>query len=212
MADDPEMQEAFRSDEDIHRRTAAKVFGVMPGLVSPDQRRQAKTINFGILYGMGPVRLARELQITRRQAEKFIEEYFAQFPQVKAYKDRTEQGLLRDGFVTTLFNRRRYFPEIRTHDRMLVQQALRAAVNTTIQGTAADIIKRAMIDVDAELRRRRLSARMILQVHDELVLEVPEEELDAARALVKERMEGACRLAAPLVVDVKTGRSWMEVT
>jgi DNA polymerase-1 len=212
MADDPEMQAAFREGEDIHLRTAAQIFDVMPGMVTSDMRRQAKTINFGVLYGMGPVRLARELSIPRKQAAEFIEQYFSRFPRIKEYADRTVEGLQRDGFVTTLFNRRRYFPEIRTRNRMLVQQALRAAVNTTIQGTAADIIKRAMIDLHAALRESGLEARMILQVHDELLLEVPENEADRVRDLVKSRMEEACRLSAPLVVDVKVGRSWMEVT
>ncbi len=212
MADDPEIQDAFREGEDIHRRTAAQIFGVMPALVTDAMRRQAKTINFGVLYGMGPVRLARELSISRKAASEFIEQYFASFPRVKAYMDSTVEGLQRDGYVTTLFNRRRYFPEIRTHNRMLVQQALRAAVNTTIQGTAADIIKRAMIDVDAALKKERLKARIILQVHDELVLEVPENEIGRAAEVVKARMEGACALSVPLVADVKVGRSWMEVT
>jgi DNA polymerase-1 len=212
MADDPDMQDAFRRDEDIHRRTAAQIFGIMPELVSADQRRQAKTINFGVLYGMGPVRLARELGIPRKSAADFIEQYFARFPRVKEYMDVTVAGLERNGYVTTLFNRRRYFPEIRTHDRMLIQQALRAAVNSTIQGTAADIIKRAMIDLEAALRSAHLRTRMILQVHDELVLEAPEEELEQVRPMVKRMMEGAAALSAPLVAAVKTGRSWMEVT
>lgn len=212
MADDPEIQDAFRRGEDIHRRTAAKIFGVMPDLVTGDMRRQAKVINFGILYGMGPVRLARELGIPKKQATVFIEEYFSQFPSVKEYKERTERSLMEVGYVTTLFNRRRYFPEIRSSDRMLVEQARRAAVNTTLQGTAADIIKKAMIDLTASLRDERLSARMILQVHDELVIETPENEVPRVGALVKSRMEGACALSAPLVVDVKVGRSWVEVT
>jgi DNA polymerase-1 len=212
MADDPGMQEAFRKGEDIHRRTAAQIFDVMPGLVTEDMRRRAKTINFAVLYGMGPVRLAQALSISRKEASTFIEQYFARLPRVKEYVDRTIEGLQRDGFVTTLFNRQRPFPEIRGTDRMLIQQALRAAVNTTIQGTAADIIKRAMIAVDAALRERRMRTRVLLQVHDELLLEVPEDEVDAAGPLVKECMEGACTLAAPLVVDLKTGRSWEEVT
>jgi DNA polymerase-1 len=161
---------------------------------------------------MGPVRLARELGIPRKAATEFIEQYFASFPRVKEYMDRTVAGLERDGYVTTLFNRRRYFPEIRSGNPMLIQQALRAAVNTTIQGTAADIIKRAMIDLDAALRSTPTGSRLILQVHDELVLEVPEGEVDRVKPMVKEKMEGACALSAPLVVDVKVGRSWMEVT
>ncbi|HXI04279.1 MAG TPA: DNA polymerase I [Candidatus Saccharimonadales bacterium] len=212
MADDPDMQDAFRRGEDIHRRTAAQIFGVIPELVTDDMRRQAKTINFGVLYGMGPVRLARELSIPRKQATEFIEQYFARFPRVKQYMDATIEGLHRDGYVSTLFNRRRWFPEIRSGDRMLIQQALRAAVNTTLQGTAADIIKRAMIAADEALRKRKLGTRMLLQVHDELLLEVPEDEMDAAKELIRDCMEGACELSVPLVVDMKAGRSWQEVT
>ncbi|HZE88169.1 MAG TPA: DNA polymerase I, partial [Verrucomicrobiae bacterium] len=195
MADDPEMQDAFLKGEDIHRRTAAQIFDVMPGLVTDEMRRRAKTINFGVLYGMGPVRLARELSISRKAATDFIEQYFSRFPRVKEYMDRTVAGLERDGYVMTLFNRRRYFPEMKSGDRMLIQQALRAAVNTTIQGTAADIIKKAMIDVDAALAAGRFRSRMILQVHDELVVETPETEVERVTKLVKERMEGACRLS-----------------
>ena len=212
MADDPDMQDAFRKGEDIHRRTAAQIFGVMPELVNDDMRRQAKTINFGVLYGMGPVRLAQALSISRKQATEFIAQYFDRFPRVKEYIDATIAGLERDGFVTTLFNRRRYFPEIRTENRMAIQQALRAAVNTTLQGTAADIIKRAMIATDRELGRAKLRSRMLLQVHDELLMEVPEEELDRTTGLVRRCMEGACELSAPLEVDLKCGRSWQDVT
>ncbi len=212
MADDSDMQDAFRSGEDIHRRTAAQIFGVFPDLVSDDMRRQAKTINFGVLYGMGPVRLAQALSISRKAAAQFIEEYFARFPRVKEYIDRTIEGLQRDGYVTTLFNRQRHFPEIRTGDRMLIQQALRAAVNTTIQGTAADIIKRAMIAVDVALRNEAMKTRVLIQVHDELLLETPPDEIEAAKRLVRSCMEGACSLSVPLVVDLKAGRSWQEVT
>jgi DNA polymerase-1 len=212
MADDPGMQDAFRKGEDIHRRTASEIFGVTPDRVTGEMRRQAKTINFGILYGMGPVRLARQLSISRKQASEFIEQYFAGFPRVKEYADRTIEGLQRDGYVSTLFNRKRRFPEIQTGNKMRVQQALRAAVNTTIQGTAADIMKRAMIQVDEALGKEGLRGRVLIQVHDELLLEAPEEEMERLKALITQCMEGACDLTAPLVVDVKTGRSWKEVT
>ena len=212
MADVPELAEAFRQGEDIHERTAAEVFGVMPGLVTREMRNQAKTINFGVLYGMGPVSLAAELGIPRAEAQAFIERYFSRFPRIKEYIDETIAQAERDGYVTTLFHRRRYFPELKGTDRMARQQALRAAVNTTIQGTAADLIKKAMLDLDRALTSEGLQSRMILQVHDELVLECPEDEVDRARPLVKRAMEEVATLRAPLVVDIKTGNSWEEVT
>ncbi|MFQ5845028.1 MAG: DNA polymerase I, partial [Planctomycetota bacterium] len=153
MADVPELADAFRKGEDIHRRTAAEIFGVPAERVTPQMRGQAKTINFGVLYGMGAVSLAAQLGIPRGEARAFIENYFARFPRIKEYVDETVAQAERDGFVTTLFNRRRYFPDIRSPDRLARQQALRAAVNTTIQGTAADLIKKAMLDLHAALRR-----------------------------------------------------------
>ena len=212
MADVPELADAFRKGEDIHRRTAAEVFGVMADLVTSEMRNQAKTINFGVLYGMGAVSLAQQLGITRKAAQEFIDRYFARFPRIKEYIDETVQQTERDGFVITLFNRRRYFPDIKSPDRMARQQALRAAVNTTIQGTAADLIKKAMLDLDAALRRGAFRSRMILQVHDELVLECPEDEIERVRPVVVECMEGVADLRAPLTVDLKVGDSWEAVT
>ncbi|HET6371704.1 MAG TPA: DNA polymerase I [Candidatus Polarisedimenticolia bacterium] len=212
MADVPELVDAFRSGEDIHRRTAAEIFGVMPDLVTSEMRTQAKTINFGVLYGMGAVSLALQLGITRKAAQEFIERYFNRFPRIREYIDETTAAAERDGFVTTLFNRRRYFPELKGPDRMARQQALRAAVNTTIQGTAADLIKKAMLKLDAALAERRCGSRMILQVHDELVLECPKEEVEAVTPVVTGCMEGAANLRAPLTVDVKVGDSWEAVT
>jgi DNA polymerase I len=212
MADVPELAEAFRQGEDIHERTAAEVFGVMPGLVTSAMRNQAKTINFGVLYGMGPVSLAAQLGISRTEAQQFIDRYFSRFPRIKEYIDETIAQAENDGFVTTLFHRRRYFPELKGTDRMARQQALRAAVNTTIQGTAADLIKKAMLDLDAVLASSKLRSRMILQVHDELVLECPSDEIETVGPLVKRSMEHVAELRAPLVVDVKVGDSWEAVT
>src|SRR5262249_8408342 len=174
----------FRKGEDIHRRTAAEIFEVMPDLVTSEMRNQAKTINFGVLYGMGSISLAQQLGIPRRAAQDFIDQYFARFPRIKEYIDETIASSERDGFVITLFNRRRYFPDIKSPDRMARQQALRAAVNTTIQGTAADLIKKAMLDLDRALRDGGFRSRMILQVHDELVLECPEGEIEAVRPIL----------------------------
>jgi DNA polymerase-1 len=212
MADVPELAETFRKGEDIHRRTAAEIFGIMPDLVTSEMRNQAKTINFGVLYGMGAMSLAQQLAIPRKAAQEFIDRYFARFPRIKEYIDETVKSAERDGYVTTLFNRRRYFPDIKSPDRMARQQALRAAVNTTIQGTAADLIKKAMLDLEAALGRERLRSRMILQVHDELVLECPQDEIERAKPIVVRCMEGVAELRALLTVDLKVGVSWEAVT
>ncbi len=212
MADVPELVDAFRKGEDIHRRTAVEIFAVGPDQVTSQMRNQAKTINFGVLYGMGAVSLANQLGIARKAAQDFIDQYFRRFPRIKEYIDETTTQAERDGFVTTLFNRRRYFPDIKSPDRMVRQQALRAAVNTTIQGTAADLIKRAMLVLRDALAGGGLRSRMILQVHDELVLECPEEEIETVRPVVTRCMEGAAALSAPLTVDVKIGSSWEAVT
>jgi DNA polymerase-1 len=210
LCGDPQLLRAFTSGEDIHRRTAAEVFGVLPDLVSESMRRRAKAINFGILYGMGPQRLARDQGVSLKEAADFIERYFGRFPGVKAYIDATIASAESEGRVRTLFGRVRYFPELRGSDRNARQQAVRAAVNTTIQGTAADLIKMAMVVLDRRLREAGSAARMTLQVHDELVLEVPEHELMPIVALVRQVMEGAHALAVPLVVDMRVGPNWLE--
>ena len=210
MADDPEMVAAFQHGEDIHVRTAAEIFGVAPALVTSDMRRAAKAINFGIIYGMGAQRLARDQEITLAQAQSFIRQYFERFPRVKEYIDDTIRRVERDGYVTTLFNRIRYFPEAQSPNRGLRQQVLRQAVNTTIQGTAADLIKRAMLALDRRLAEEKLRSRMILQVHDELVLEAPAEEVERVSPLVRGAMEGVYPMRVPLAVDLRTGRNWME--
>ena len=211
LSSDPGLIEAFRSGDDVHRRTAAILFGVMPGLVTSDMRRRAKAVNFGIVYGMGPSRLARDQGVTIRQAEEFIAGYFAGFPKVKAYIDAAIAGAEGEGRVRTLLGRVRYFPEIRGADRNARQQAIRAAVNSAIQGTAADVIKKAMVELHARLRRDGRRARMILQVHDELVLESPDEEVEPVAALVREVMEGAHPLAVPLVAEVRRGPNWLDL-
>jgi DNA polymerase-1 len=212
LSADPAMVDAFRKGEDIHRRTAAELFGVMPALVTGEMRRRAKAVNFGIVYGMGPQRLAREQGVPHKEAEAFIRRYFERFPGVKEYIDRTIARAESEGAVRTLFGRVRYFPEIRGADRNARQQALRAAVNTTIQGTAADLIKKAMVDLSRRLGEEGRGERMIVQVHDELVLEVPPEEEVRAADLVRDVMERVHPLAVPLVVDTRTGANWLEMT
>jgi DNA polymerase-1 len=183
---------------------------VAPALVTPDMRRAAKAINFGILYGMGPQRLARDQGISLGDAQRFIRQYFERFPHVKEYIDDTIARVEREHCVTTLFNRLRRFPELERAHRGLRQQVLRQAVNTTIQGTAADLIKRAMLDLHNRLRQEGLESHMILQVHDELVLEVPEKEVEVVSPLVRSAMEGVYPMRVPLCVELRTGRNWME--
>jgi DNA polymerase-1 len=213
LCGDEELVAAFRAGEDIHRHTAARVFGVAPDLVSDGMRRRAKAVNFGILYGMSEMRLAREQGISRGEARRFIRTYFERFSRVKQYIEEVREQALRDAAVRTLFGRVRYFPQLHGKlNRAVQEQALRAAVNTTIQGTAADLMKLAMLRVDESLVRAGSAARMLLQVHDELLLEVPEPELEQVSSLVREAMEGVHPLAVPLAVDQKTGGNWLEAT
>lgn len=213
LSGDPELVAAFESGEDIHRRTAARVFGVEDSGVTDEMRRRAKAVNFGILYGMSEARLSREQGISRAEARRFIGTYFERFRGVADYIERVREAARRDGAVRTLLGRVRYFPQLRGRPGRAVEEAaLRAAVNTTIQGSAADLVKLAMLRVDAALREAAPGAHMLLQVHDELLLEVPEGEAAAAAAAVRRAMEGVHPLRVPLAVDQKVGRSWLDVT
>jgi DNA polymerase-1 len=202
---------AFRNREDVHVRTAAEVFHVDSALVSAEQRRAAKVINFGILYGMGPSRLSKELGISFEEAQTYIESYFARYPGVQKYVESTLEGARKTGFVTTLLGRRRFIPDLTSTEGGVRQFAERTAVNTPIQGTAADLIKAAMVAIDRRLTAAGSGAGIILQVHDELILEAPEAEVDAVAALVREEMEGAAHLSVPLEVAVGVGSSWAEI-
>ncbi|MFN2486098.1 MAG: DNA polymerase I, partial [Acidimicrobiia bacterium] len=204
MSLDSGLVDAFRSNIDIHTATASRVFAVEPGLVSTEMRRRAKTINFGLLYGMEAFGLADRLGISRDDARHHIDEYFAQFPNVKAFMDGVVTQARNQGYTTTLFGRRRYLPELKSDNFRIRQMGERMALNAPVQGTAADIIKRAMIDLDQALRDRGLETAMLLQIHDELILEAPPGELDLAIALTTEVMEGVVELAVPLVVDTST--------
>jgi len=213
MCGDPGLQEAFRDGEDIHRVTAAKVFGVDPSLVTDEMRRRAKAVNFGILYGMSEARLARDQGMSRQDARAFIQAYFERFGSIKSYIESVRAEAMREGKVRTLFGRVRTFSALRHRShRGEIEQALRAAVNTTIQGTAADLMKLAMQAVQRSLDESGSRARMLLQVHDELLLEVPKKEIDVVRERVRLAMEGVHPLAVPLSVDQKTGEDWREVT
>jgi DNA polymerase-1 len=210
MSGDPELVEAFRSGEDIHSRTAAEVFGVMPGLVTPEMRRGAKAVNFGIVYGQTPFGLAQVLGIDRKEAERYIRAYFELHAGVKRFIDDTIAEVRGRGFATTLAGRRRPIPDMQSRNPNARSFAERTAVNTPLQGTAADLIKLAMIRIDHALRERKLRTRMLLQVHDELVFEAPPEECETVGDLLREKMEQVYELRVPLVVDIGIGENWRD--
>jgi DNA polymerase-1 len=208
LSQDETLLTAFRSGEDVHRRTAAEIFGVPGEQVTSEQRRYAKTINFGLIYGMSAFGLASQLGIERGAAQQYMDRYFARYPGVKAYMDRTRHGAREQGYVETVFGRRLYMVDIRASNGQRRQGAERAAINAPMQGTAADLIKLAMIAVHRWLQERQLETKLILQVHDELVFEVPERELGVLRQELPGLMTGVVQLSVPLVVDVGIGPNW----
>ena len=208
LSGDDSLRRAFAAEGDIHRATAAEVFEVDPEKVSSDQRRAAKAINFGLIYGMSAFGLARQLGIERHAAQDYVSKYFGRYPGVREYMDRTRAEARTRGYVETVFGRRLYLPDILSRDRNLQQYAERSAINAPMQGTAADIIKRAMIRVHAWLADSRAEAHLVMQVHDELVLEVAKASVEKVRARVVEIMSGAADLSVPLKVDTGTGASW----
>jgi len=210
MAGEDALIDAFRSGEDIHERTAQKLFGPASGLDPHDLRSKSKMVNYAVLYGKTPFTLAKDINVTQEAAQEFIEAYFAGFPRVRAFIDRTLEEARTTGVVRTLFGRRRLVPNLTSRNYQMRGQAEREAVNMPIQGTAADILKKAMIDLHAELPKRGSKARMILTVHDELLFESPRDEAEAAAAIVRERMEQATSLSVPLTVDVGIGENWNE--
>jgi DNA polymerase-1 len=210
LSGDAGLLSAFAEDRDVHLATAAEVFGVALADVSADQRRLAKTINFGLIYGMSPFGLARQLGIERSAAQQYVERYFARYPGVKRFMDDTRARARDSGFVETVYGRRLYLPDIRASNRQLQQYAERSAINAPMQGTAADIIKRAMIAVDAWCERDEVPARLIMQVHDELVLEVRHDVVEEVTDAIRERMASAAELRVPLRIEVGTGANWDE--
>jgi DNA polymerase I len=210
LSGDESLQAAFAEDRDVHQATAAEVFEVAPDAVTPDQRRTAKVINFGLIYGMSPFGLARNLGIERSAATRYVERYFQRYPGSKRFMDETRVKARALGYVETVFGRRLYLPDIRSGNAQMRQYAERSAINAPMQGTAADIIKRAMIEVDAWCRRPGSPARLVMQVHDELVLEVRSEAVAEVTQAVRERMVNAASLSVPLKVDVGTGANWDE--
>ncbi|NOQ96026.1 MAG: DNA polymerase I [Desulfobacterales bacterium] len=209
-SEDPVLLEAFEIGEDIHTRTAAEVFDLDPKMVTPEMRRMAKTINFGIIYGMGPIKLAKELGISKKVAQAYLDNYYERYKGVKDFKEKVVSQAVQNGYVATLLKRRRYLPNINSENGNLRGEAERAAINTPIQGTAADLIKMAMINIADRLKREDLETKMLLQVHDELVFEVPKGELPVTSKIIKDEMEGVYRLNIPLKVDINWGTNWGE--
>lgn len=218
LSQDERLLEAFRNGEDIHRVTAAEIFHVPPADVTADQRSAAKTINFGIMYGMTPFGLSKELGIDPTEAGEFIERYFSQYPKVRVYLQRCLEESRRNGYCVTLFNRRRYIPELQAKDPVVRQFAERTAINAPIQGSAADLIKIAMIDLDRAMRAKGLRSSMVLQVHDELIFDIDGRELEPMKRLVKEIMEAPVlqgkplKLSVPVEVRLKVGSNWLEAS
>jgi DNA polymerase-1 len=211
ISNDDHLKAAFVEGQDIHSSTAMRVFGISsPEEVTPNMRRQAKAVNFGIVYGISDYGLSQNLGITRKAAQQYIDTYFEKYPGVKTYMEEVVREAKDKGYVETLYHRRRYLPEINSRNFNLRTFAERTAINTPIQGSAADILKIAMIDLDRRLKEEKLQATMLLQVHDELVFEVPEDELERLDALVKEVMENAVSLQVPLLTDSNWGKTWYE--
>jgi DNA polymerase-1 len=216
IAQDPGLRAAFAAGQDIHRATAARVLNVPLDQVTSDQRSFAKRVNFGLLYGMGTQSLAQQAGISMKEAQQFVDAYFAGFPNIKHYIDETKHKAKEQGYVETLLGRRRYFPILQTQTRdartnIMQRTAEREAINHPIQGTAADIIKIAMINIHAELIQRGLQTRLLLQVHDELLLEAPQAEAGEVKALVRRLMEHAYQIDPPLKVEVGAGPNWDAV-
>jgi DNA polymerase-1 len=211
FSEDELLVDAYRRGDDIHSLTASQVFGVPPMMLDAEHRRRAKAVNFGIVYGLSPFGLSQQLGIEQREAKKFIDAYFEKYKGVRVFIDRVLEQTRREQKVTTLFGRTRPIPDINSKNANMRGFAERTAVNTPLQGTAADLIKLAMIEIDRELRERKLKSRMLLQVHDELLFEVPEPEIETMRAFVKDKMENVHKLKVPLEVEIGVGKNWRDV-
>jgi DNA polymerase-1 len=210
LSNDPLLIQTFIEDQDIHTRTASEIFGLSADEITTEMRRKAKAVNFGIIYGISAFGLAQDIGVSNAEARRYIDSYFARYPKVKEFIDKTVQDAKQNGYVTTLFNRRRYIPELSSSAAPVRSFGERMAMNTPIQGTAADLIKIAMIRISERLKREKLAAKMILQVHDELVIEAPDKEVEAVKKMLKEEMEGVVKLHVPVTVDMAAGRNWDE--
>ena len=207
---DSNLVEAFRANEDIHAMTASKIFGVALDQVTSEQRRIAKTANFGIIYGISAFGLAQRLRIPRNDAKSIIDDYFKHFPSISYYIEDTLAAARENGYVETVFGRRRYLPDINSRNTTIRSLAERNAINAPIQGTAADIIKLAMANVDRRIREEGLKSRMVLQIHDELLFDAVQEEAGTLKNIVVEEMENVVRLTVPLTVECNEGKNWLE--
>ena len=208
---DKRLKEAFAVERDIHRYTGSLLFGVDQEKVDSSQRDVAKRVNFGIVYGMSPFGLSRELKVSPEEAQSFIAEYFARYPKVKGFIDKMYKEAQTNGFVRTILGRIRYLPDFSNPQMQLREFAQRQAVNTPIQGSCADLIKVAMIKISQELEKKKLKARMIIQIHDELVFDVPKDELDQTKDIIKCNMEEALELSVPIKVNIKYGKNWADM-
>jgi DNA polymerase-1 len=211
LSGDEHLTSAFREDRDIHRFTASLIYGLPEPEVQPEQRNAMKAINYGILYGMTAHGLSKELGISYEEAQAFIEAYFTRYPKVRVFLDEQIERARRDGFVQTLLGRRRYIPEINSPNPMIRQFGERMAVNAPVQGTAADLIKRAMVSLARRFSEAQFASRMVLQVHDELLFECPRTELPRVLPVIRETMEGAIALDVPVTVTLKTGPNWLDL-
>jgi DNA polymerase-1 len=210
LSEDEVLIEAFKKGEDIHVQTGARIFNVFPNMVDSNMRRMAKAVNFGIIYGISPFGLSKNIRVSLKEAKEFIDHYFALYKGVKSYIEQTIADAHKNGYVTTILNRRRYLPELNSKNRQMKEFAERTAVNTPVQGSAADLIKIAMINISRAIKSKNLKSKMILQVHDELVFEIPEAEKKMMVDLVNKEMEGVMELKIPLIVDTWIGKNWGE--
>lgn len=211
FSEDPALIEAFtQTDIDIHSKTAALIFSKTPEEVTSQERRIAKTVNFGVIYGMGPFKLSQDLKISRKEASGFIERYFETYSKVDSFMKGLEETAKEEGYLQTLSGRKRYFPELQGNNRVLYEAAKREAINFPIQGSAADLIKIAMINIAAELKKRKLSSRMVLQIHDELLIELKEEESKEVTKIIVDEMQNVLKLKVPLKVEAGIGVNWLD--
>ncbi|MFR6467838.1 MAG: DNA polymerase, partial [Lachnospiraceae bacterium] len=210
LSRDERLIQAYRDAEDIHRITASQVFHIPFDEVTPLQRRNAKAVNFGIVYGISSFGLSQDLSISRKEASEYIEKYFETYPGIKSFLDGLVENAKKNGYVTTLYGRRRPMPELKSSNFMQRSFGERVAMNAPIQGTAADIIKIAMIHVSERLKKEQLKSRLILQVHDELLIEAEESELEQVKTILREEMQGAAELSVRLEIDMHTGKNWYE--
>jgi DNA polymerase-1 len=210
MSGDDALIRTFIANEDVHTRTATEIFGLPVDEITPEMRRKAKAVNFGIIYGISAFGLAQDIGVSNAEAKRYIDSYFVRYPGVRTFLDRTIEQAKTSGFVTTLFERRRFIPELSSSAAAVRSFGERMAVNTPIQGTAADLIKIAMIGISEKLRSKGLSSKMILQVHDELVFEIPDSEIPIMKQFVKAEMESVVKLSVPILVELGVGKNWDE--